>query len=114
MEKQLKIHLMAISNAIDEIEIFIHDISGFDDLRNDLRTQRAIERNLETIGTAIKRIMKKDPSINFANAAELLAIRKALRKAREETYDQTLWGLIRRRAIQFLKKEVDQFLNQRL
>jgi uncharacterized protein with HEPN domain len=35
----------------------------FFEFRNDLKTRRAIERNVEIIGEAVSRILKVDPNI---------------------------------------------------
>ena len=65
MDNEIKTWLFDILNAIMEIDTFF---SGqpkvFDYFKNDLKTKRAVERNLEIIGEALSRIIKKDSSIN--------------------------------------------------
>lgn len=49
MDIKLKVWLYDILNAINEIELFLGDPTDFSVYRNDLKTKRAIERNLEII-----------------------------------------------------------------
>ena len=99
METELRALLKNTYNAIDEIDAFVQGISNFTDFQNDLKTKRAVERNVQIIGRAISLILKKEPSMVFSGAEEFIAIRKKLIKVRETTFDQTLWGLIRRRTV---------------
>jgi uncharacterized protein with HEPN domain len=46
-----------IFNAITEIESFFSDRpKNFPDYQNDLKTKRAVERNIEIIGEAMSRV----------------------------------------------------------
>lgn len=57
MEPDIKTWLQDIVDAIDEIDSFI-PVKNFLEFKNDLKTKRAVERNIEIIGEAVKRIMK--------------------------------------------------------
>ena len=46
MDVELKVWLFDILSAILEIETFLHDIGEFVIYQNDLKTKRAVERNL--------------------------------------------------------------------
>jgi uncharacterized protein with HEPN domain len=50
MTDQGKKYLSDILQAIDLIESFTSDISGYDDYITDLKTQSAVERQLSIIG----------------------------------------------------------------
>ena len=66
METEIKPLLYDIMNAINEIESFFEDRpKDFTFYQNDLRTKRAVERNIEIIGEAMSRILNKDNSIQF-------------------------------------------------
>lgn len=59
MKNEIKIWLHDILNAVIEIESFFEDTQkSFTDYQNDLRTKRAVERNIEIIGEALNRIFK--------------------------------------------------------
>ena len=68
MDNEIKVWLFDISNAIAEIESFFSNIpKEFATYKNDLRTRRAVERNIEIIGEALSRILTKAPEINISN-----------------------------------------------
>jgi len=54
MDHQIKAWLYDILNAIMEIESYFSDLpKEFNTYKNDIRTRRAIERNIEIIGESI-------------------------------------------------------------
>ncbi len=60
MDIEIKTWLFDIKNAINEIESFFLDRpNDFLNYQTDIRTKRAVERNLEIIGEAMNRILKK-------------------------------------------------------
>lgn len=57
MDNEIKAWFYDILNAIVEIESFFEDTpKTFTSYQNDLRTRRAVERNIEIIGEALSRI----------------------------------------------------------
>lgn len=55
-----------------EIEGFISDRpKDFINYQNDLRTKRAVERNIEIIGEAINRILKYEEPIEITNSRKI-------------------------------------------
>ena len=53
MGEEIKVLLYDILTAITEIESFLSDKpKEFENYKNDLRTKRAVERNLEIVGEA--------------------------------------------------------------
>ena len=71
MENNIKAWLYDILNAIVEIESFFNNTpKEFAKYQSDLRTKRAVERNIEIIGEALSRIsyrmqMVFSPKNNF-------------------------------------------------
>ncbi len=58
MDNDIKAWLYDILSAIMEIESFFHNApKNFVDYQNDLRTRRAVERNVEIIGEALNRLL---------------------------------------------------------
>lgn len=69
MDVELKAWLFDILNAIHEIEgFFVGTPKDFQHYQSDLRTKRAVERNIEIIGEAMNRILKKSGSFEISNA----------------------------------------------
>ncbi len=54
MEKKILIWLEDIHQAIDEIEEFLPEKRDFFTFKKDLKTRKAVERNIEIIGEAVK------------------------------------------------------------
>jgi uncharacterized protein with HEPN domain len=76
MDSKINTWLYDILNAIEEIESFFIDKSkSFHDYQNDVKTRRAVERNIEIIGEAINRIIKQDPNISIENARNIIGTR---------------------------------------
>ena len=60
MDNEIKAWLYDILNAIMEIDSFFIDIpKEFSTYKDDLRTRRAIERNIEIIGEALAELLQK-------------------------------------------------------
>ena len=73
MDIEIKGWLYDILNAINEIDsFFIETPKEFTAYQNDLRTRRAMERNIEIIGEAINRILQKTTLLNFPIQEKLL------------------------------------------
>ena len=50
MREEVKVWLEDIDKAIEEIEEFLPEPRNFIEFQNDLKTKRAIKRNIEIIG----------------------------------------------------------------
>jgi len=73
MDSELKTWLFDIVQFIEEIEgYFKENKQTFKEFENDLKTKRAVERNLEIIGEAVNRILKREPDFKFTHAIKTL------------------------------------------
>lgn len=69
MNIEVKTWLYDILKAINEIESFFSDRpKDFSTYQKDIRTKRAIERNIEIIGEAMNRILTTDADIELSNS----------------------------------------------
>jgi uncharacterized protein with HEPN domain len=60
MDNKINTWLYDILNSIDEIESFFEDKPmNFLEYQKDIKTKRAVERNIEIIGEAVNRILKE-------------------------------------------------------
>ena len=71
MEKEIKTWLEDIRQSIDEIEEFLPEKRNFFEFQKDLKTRKAIERNIEIIGKAVYRILKINPEIQITTARKI-------------------------------------------
>ena len=82
-------------NAIMEIESFFVDIpKNFSHYQTDLRTKRAIERNIEIIGEAMSRILKQDETIIITNSRKLVDVRNRIIHGYDSVSDDIMWGIV--------------------
>ena len=95
MDNEVKAWLYDIFNAIMEIDSFFIDIpKEFSTYKDDLRTRRAIERNIEIIGEALNRIITKDESIKISNARKIVDTRNRIIHGYDSVSDEIIWGII--------------------
>lgn len=76
---------------------------------NDIRTKRAIERNLEIIGEALNRIIKQFPDIQISNSRKIIDLRNRIIHGYDTIADEVIWGIIINH-IPILKKEIESIL----
>ena len=107
MDIELKSWFYDISNAISEIESFLKEVPTFSNYQNDLKTRRAVERNLEIIGEAMSRILNKNPSIQFSNSRKIVDTRNRIVHGYDTVSDEVIWGIVFNH-IPILKQEIEQ------
>jgi uncharacterized protein with HEPN domain len=111
MEVDIKAWAYDIVSAIHEIEVFLEDAPDFKVYQTDLKTKRAIERNLEIVGEAMNRILKKGPNIGFTHARKIVETRNRIIHGYDTVSDEVIWGIITNSLPQ-LKAEVEQYLGE--
>jgi len=95
MDNEIKAWLYDILNAIMEIDSFFTDIpKEFSTYKDDLRTRRAIERNIEIIGEALSRIITKDETIKISNARKIVDTRNRIIHGYDSVSDEIIWGIV--------------------
>ena len=75
MDIEIKAWLYDILNTIMEIESFFDGPKEFEKYQRDLRTKRAVERNIEIIGEALSRILKREELISISNSRKIVDTR---------------------------------------
>lgn len=58
MQEEIKVWLEDIEKAIAEINNFLPEPRNFLEFEKDLKTKRAVERNIEILGEAMRRIFQ--------------------------------------------------------
>lgn len=104
MDIEIKAWLYDILTAINEIESFI----GTDpsSLQSDLKTKRAVERDIEIIGEAMNRILQKDDSIGLSNARKIVDTRNRIIHGYDNVSPEIIKSIILQH-LPILKKEVE-------
>ena len=112
MDNDIKAWLYDILNAIMEIESFFNDSTKeFATYQNDLRTKRAVERNIEIIGEALSRILKRDQTILISNSRKIVDTRNRIIHCYDSVSDDVIWGIIIRH-LPILQSEIQEFLGE--
>ena len=85
MDLEIKTWLYDILQSINEVESYFTDRpQKFEEYISDLRTKRAVERNIEIIGEAVNRILKRDLNFQINNAQKIIGTRNRI----AHTYDK--------------------------
>lgn len=111
MNIELKVWLYDILNAIHEIDVFVEDVPDFTIYKNDIKTKRAVERNMGIIGEATNRILTKYPSIQLSNSRKIADTRNRIIHGYDTVSDEVIWGIIKNH-LPILKQEVEQLLSE--
>jgi len=68
MKDKILSRLVDIQIAIDQIFDFLPEPRDYFEFKKDLKTRKAVERNLEIIGEAVNQILKTHPEIEISNS----------------------------------------------
>jgi uncharacterized protein with HEPN domain len=112
MDNDIKAWLYDILNAIVEIEgFFNNEPKEFAKYQNDLRTKRAVERNIEIIGEALSRILKLDETITITNSRKIVDTRNRIIHGYDSVSDDVIWGIVIRH-LPILQTEIQTLLGE--
>ncbi len=102
--------LQAIKTSIENIENFIGNPKSFELYDSNLLIQAAVERNLEIIGEATKRLLDINPAITISNTRSIINTRNKISHGYDEIENPQIWGIIINH-LPILKLEVEYLLN---
>lgn len=112
MDDAIKGWLYDILNAINEIEsYFLPEEYSIDDYKSDLKTKRAVERNIEIIGEAMSRILKYKSDIKISDARKLVDVRNRIIHGYDSVSDEIMWSIVINN-IPLLNSEVEILLGE--
>jgi uncharacterized protein with HEPN domain len=109
MDNEIRTWLKDIEQAIAEINLFIPDVKNFKEFQKDLKTRRAVERNVEIIGEAMSRILKVHPTIKISHTRKIVDTRNRIIHEYDSVSEEILWGIIIKN-LPDLEREVKGFL----
>lgn len=94
MENEIKAWLSDIRQAIDEINSFLPAEKDFTRFQKDLKTRRAIERNIEIIGEAVNRILTARPGISITHARKIVDTRNRIIHGYDSVSADIIWAIV--------------------
>lgn len=110
MNIEVKTWLYDILNAIHEIESFLADRpKDFSLYQKDIKTKRAVERNIEIIGEAMNRILASNAEIVLSNSRKIVDTRNRIIHGYDTVSDEIIWSIAIKH-LPILKAEIEQLL----
>ena len=109
MKPEINIWLEDIHRSIEEIFDFLPSEQNYFDFEKDLKTKKAVERNIEIIGEALNRILKVDSNIAISDSRKIVDPRNRIIHGYDSVTADILW-LIIKKSLPILLKEVDTLL----
>lgn len=103
--------LQTIKTAIDNIENFIGGSKDFEHYNSNLLVQAAVERNLEIIGEATKRLLDINSAIAISNTRNIINTRNKISHGYDEIENIQIWDIIINH-LPLLKIEIENLLNE--
>jgi uncharacterized protein with HEPN domain len=112
MDNEIKTWPFDIIQSINEIDGYYSDKpKRFDDYKADIRTKRAIERNLEIIGEAASRILKKDRLFVLENSEKIIGTRNRIIHGYDKISDDLIWSIVINH-LPKLKEQITRLLDE--
>lgn len=105
----IKAYLKDIELSIAEIYEFLPAKRDFISFQKDLKTRKAVERNIEIIGEAMDRILKINPSFPISDSRKIVDTRNRIIHGYDSVSEDIIW-LIVSRYLPILEKEVNELL----
>ena len=93
MDIKIQACLLDIKVCIEEIYDFLGERRDFMEYKSDLKTKKAVERNLEIIGEAMNRILKVDNAFPIVNAKNIIGTRHRIIHSYDNISDDVIWKL---------------------
>jgi uncharacterized protein with HEPN domain len=111
MEKEVQTWLEDIKQSIDEIEEFLPERRDFFEFKRDLKTRKAIERNIEIIGEAVNRILNANPEIQITNARKIVDTRNRIIHGYDTVSEDIIWAIVSN-DLKKLRQEIINLLDE--
>lgn len=103
--------LQEILGCINRIDEFTGNPKLFAAYQKNILVQNAVERNLEIIGEAVKRLSEINPELNISDSRKIINTRNKISHGYDEIDNEQIWGIIINSLPQ-LKVEITNLLNQ--
>jgi uncharacterized protein with HEPN domain len=106
MQPEVLKYLLDIESIIGEIESLKQRIeNSYAQYSTDILVQRALERDLEIIWEAVRRLLAIRPEIKISAAKKIIGLRRIISHAYDSVEPELIWSIIQR-DIPVLSEEV--------
>ncbi|MCX6222225.1 MAG: DUF86 domain-containing protein [Bacteroidia bacterium] len=98
--------------SITEIESYFEGRpKKFEEYIKDIRTKRAVERDIEIIGEAANRILRKDRNVKIENVQKIIGARNRIAHGYDKISDDLIWSIVINH-LPKLKEEISILIEQ--
>jgi len=111
MQAEIATYLFDIKQSIDSIFEFLGETRNFNYYLSNKLLRRGVERELEIIGEAAKRIIKIDDTVSIENARKIVDFRNWISHGYDKVDNTIVWGIINKQ-LPLLKRQVDDLLSK--
>ena len=97
MDERILKWLYDIKLAVEEIDLYFENTDkNFFEYQKNTMLKRAVERDLEIIGEAVNRIIKRDSSFieKISNAKAIVGLRNQVIHAYDNISDENIWSIL--------------------
>ena len=109
METDIKVWLSDMQQAINEIHQFLPEQKIFTEFQKDLKSKRAIERNIEIIGEALKNVRNINPDIEISHLNDIISTRNKLIHGYDSIDNAIIYTIVIKH-IPILKEEITRLI----
>ncbi|MCF8461464.1 MAG: DUF86 domain-containing protein [Flavobacteriales bacterium] len=110
MEIEIEVWLRDILKAVEEINEFLPEKRDFFEFQKDLKTRKAVERNIEIIGEATHRILRMKPDYPLSNARKIVDTRNRIIHGYDAISEDIIWRIVVK-DLPLLEAEIRKLLN---
>ncbi len=97
MQPEILKYILDLESVIREIEeIKVRTQNDFDRFLADIVLQRAIERDLEIIGEAVRKILDLQPNFPITSARNIIGLRNIISHAYDTVEPELIWAIIQK------------------
>ena len=90
----IQVCLKDIEQAIAEIYSFLPSPRIFQEFQKDLKTRKAVERNIEIIGEAMSRILRINPDCPIEASRKIVDTRNRIIHAYDSISEDVIWLIV--------------------
>jgi len=95
MDELINSFLYDVLQSLNEIDsYFDSEKISIEELTSDIKTKRAVERNIEIIGEALNRALKIDENLPIEHARQIVDTRNRIIHGYDSVSDEILWSII--------------------
>ena len=111
MDEKLFLYLTQIIDSINAIDNYLGNNRDFDSFQKSRMLRKAVERELEIVGEATRRILDIETDFPISNARQIIGTRNNIVHGYDKVDEAMIWSIVIRH-LPILKAEIEQLLSK--